>query len=84
MYHFLFQVPLVVKSDDDVITASSSQPNQNVVPIFTISCVTGENLDLLTRFLYVLPPSISIKEKERLEQVQSSYFLNYILSVVPL
>lgn len=63
------QVPLVVKSDDDVITASSTQQTQNVVPIFTISCVTGEGLDLLTRFLYVLPPSISIKEKERLEQV---------------
>lgn len=58
-----------MKSDDDVITASSTQPSQNVVPIFTVSSVTGKDLDLLTRFLYVLPPSISIKEKERLEQV---------------
>jgi GTPase len=40
------------------------------VPIFTISSVTGEDLDLLTKFLYVLPPSISIKDKERLEQVK--------------
>lgn len=69
MVTFYLQVPLVVKSDDDVITASSAQPTQNVVPIFTISSVTGEGLDLLTRFLYVLPPSISLKEKERLEQV---------------
>lgn len=67
---FKIQVPFVVKSEDDVITASSTQSTQNVVPIFTISSVTGENLDLLTRFLYVLPPSISIKEKERLEQVE--------------
>lgn len=58
-----------MKSDDDVITASSTQPSQNVVPIFTVSSVIGKDLDLLTRFLYVLPPSISIKEKERLEQV---------------
>lgn len=40
------------------------------MPIFTVSSVTGEGLNLLTRFLYVLPPSISIKEKERLEQVK--------------
>jgi len=63
------QVPLVVKSYDDVIIASSTQSSQNVVPIFTISSVTGKGLDLLTRFLYVLPPNICIKEKERLEQV---------------
>lgn len=69
--HELFQVPLVVKSEDDVMTASTAQQNQNVVPIFTVSSVTGEGLDLLIRFLYVLPPTISIKEKERLEQVNS-------------
>lgn len=64
-----------MKSDDDVITASSTQPSQNVVPIFTVSSVTGKDLDLLTRFLYVLPPSISIKEKERLEQVMFDYLI---------
>ncbi|KAE9531685.1 hypothetical protein AGLY_010891 [Aphis glycines] len=75
------KVPLVIKSDDDVITASSAQPAQNVVPIFTISSVTGENLDLLTRFLYVLPPSISIKEKERLEQECCQFQIDEIFKV---
>ncbi|XP_050543928.1 GTP-binding protein 2 [Daktulosphaira vitifoliae] len=75
------KVPLVVKSEDDVITASSSQQNQNVVPIFTVSSVTGEGLDLLIRFLYVLPPSISLKEKERLEQECCQFQIDEIFKV---
>lgn len=63
------RVPLVIKNLDDVITAGANQLTQNVVPIFCISSVTGEGLDLLTKFLHVLPPGISAKEKERLEQV---------------
>jgi GTPase len=59
----------VVKNEDDVITAGSNQLAENIVPIFCVSNVTGDGLELLTKFLHVLPPGISIKEKERLEQV---------------
>jgi len=65
----LHKVPLVVKNEDDVITAGSNQLAENVVPIFCVSNVTGDGLELLTKFLHVLPPGISIKEKERLGQV---------------
>lgn len=51
------------------------------MPIFTISSVTGKDLDLLTRFLYVLPPSISVKEKERLEQVKNNIFFFSIVKL---
>lgn len=67
------RVPLVVKNEDDVITAGSNQLADNVVPIFLVSSVTGNGLDLLTRFLYVLPPGISYKEKERLEQERCEF-----------
>lgn len=63
------QVPFVVKNEDDVITAGSNQLADNIVPIFLVSCVNGEGLELLTKFLHVLSPGINHKEKERLEQV---------------
>ncbi|KDR21701.1 GTP-binding protein 2 isoform X1 [Zootermopsis nevadensis] len=62
------KVPLVVTNEDDVITAGSNQLAENIVPIFCVSNVTGDGLELLTKFLHVLPPGISVKEKERLEQ----------------
>nr|XP_023026153.1 GTP-binding protein 2 [Leptinotarsa decemlineata] len=62
------RVPLIIKNLDDVITAGANQLTENVVPIFCISSVSGEGLELLLKFLHVLPPGISIKEKERLEQ----------------
>jgi len=68
----LFQVPLVIRNEDDVITAGSNQLLDNIVPIFCVSSVSGEGLQYLTKFLYVLPPGISSKEKERLEQVKLS------------
>ncbi|CAG9828181.1 unnamed protein product [Diabrotica balteata] len=62
------RIPLVIKSVDDVITAGANQLAENVVPIFLVSSVSGTGLDLLLKFLHVLPPGISAKEKERLEQ----------------
>ncbi|KRT83365.1 hypothetical protein AMK59_4740 [Oryctes borbonicus] len=62
------RVPLFVKNIDDVITAGANQLKGNVVPIFCVSSVTGEGLDLLLKFLHVLPPGVSAKECDRLEQ----------------
>lgn len=65
----ILQVPFVIQNEDDVITAGSNQLVANIVPLFCVSSVTGEGLELLTKFLHVIPPGISQKEKERLEQV---------------
>lgn len=62
------RIPFVVRSEDDVITASSNTLADNIVPIFCVSNVTGRGLDLLSSFLYLLPPGVSSKERERLEQ----------------
>ncbi|XP_026480874.1 GTP-binding protein 2-like [Ctenocephalides felis] len=61
------KVPLVVENEDDVMTASQLI-SENIVPIFCCSSVSGLGLDLLTKFLHVLPPGVSNTEKERLEQ----------------
>ncbi|XP_014241159.1 GTP-binding protein 2 [Cimex lectularius] len=75
------KVPIVIKTVDDVITASANQQRENVVPIFSVSSVTGEGLDLLHKFLHVLPPGISTKEKERLDQELPEFQIDEIFRV---
>lgn len=67
------KVPLQVSSEDDAITAASTLVSESIAPIFTVSCVTGVDLELLYTFLNVLPPSISHKERERLMQLSSEF-----------
>ncbi|KAI1719544.1 elongation factor tu GTP binding domain-containing protein [Ditylenchus destructor] len=40
---------------DDIISCADSMPNREILPIFSVSSVTGLNLDLLTPFLNLLP-----------------------------
>lgn len=70
------RVPLIIKNEDDVITAGANQLTENVVPIFCVSSVSGEGLELLLKFLHVLPPGVSIKEKERLEQETPEFHID--------
>ncbi|XP_045481259.1 GTP-binding protein 2 isoform X1 [Harmonia axyridis] len=67
------RVPLVVETLDDVITAGTNQLLANVVPIFCVSSVNGDGLELLLKFLHVLPPGISSKERDRLEQEPAEF-----------
>lgn len=75
------KVPLLVRTDDDVLTASSRQKSEEVVPIFCVSNVTGAGLDLITRFLYVLSPGISNAERERLEQESCEFLVDEIFNI---
>lgn len=75
------KVPLLVSSDDDVLTAGSNLLSEKVVPIFCVSNVSGDGLDLVTRFLYVLSPGISNSEKERLEQEPCEFHVDEIFKV---
>lgn len=63
----------MVETEDDAITVASSLRSGNVTPIFTISCVAGHGLDLIYKFLYVLPPFISNRERERLLQLECEF-----------
>jgi len=69
--HGLRRVPLLIQSQDDVMTSAnaSSKTVHSIVPIFCVSSVTGDGLDLLRSFLYVIPPQTSANERDRLEQV---------------
>ncbi|KAK7582355.1 hypothetical protein V9T40_013800 [Parthenolecanium corni] len=67
------KMTLVVQNEDDLITACSNQSSEQLVPIFCVSNVTGEGLELLTQFLYLLSPGVSIKERELLEHDLCEY-----------
>jgi GTPase len=56
--------PLIIENDDDAVLAAQQFTDPRVCPIFTISCVEGTNLNLLKKFLNVLPPSMNKKEEE--------------------
>lgn len=45
-----------------------ASPLRSVTPIFTLSSVSGESLDLLKVFLNILPPLTNSKEQEELMQ----------------
>nr|XP_036224780.1 GTP-binding protein 2 isoform X1 [Bactrocera oleae] len=75
------KLPFIVTNADEAISAASNQVSENIVPIFCVSNVTGAGLSLLTKFLYVLSPSISNLEKERLEQESSEFHIDEIFRV---
>ena len=50
-----------VESEEDILNAILAMKTGRVVPIFKVSNVTGEGLNLLTKFLSMLPP---IKQTE--------------------
>ncbi|KAI8910909.1 P-loop containing nucleoside triphosphate hydrolase protein [Gorgonomyces haynaldii] len=48
------RIPVVIQGKDDLV-AAMPMVNQSVIPIFLVSTVTGDHLDLLTAFLNLLP-----------------------------
>lgn len=75
------KVPMVVQTEDDVITAATNFNSNQVTPIFTVSCVTGENLNLVKKFLNLVPPSRSPMDQERLSQELTEYQVDEIFNV---
>lgn len=52
------KMPLLMKSEEDLISAIKISTNDRIVPIFEISSVAGTNLKLLRSFLNLIPPRI--------------------------
>ncbi len=48
------KIPLLVTSKADVLTAALNFVSERLCPIFQVSNVTGENLDLLKMFLNLI------------------------------
>ncbi|CAG5136735.1 unnamed protein product [Candidula unifasciata] len=75
------RIPIRILNSDDAITAASSLELQNITPIFTVSCVTGHNLDLLKQFLNILPPVTPHSEREKRAQDMTQFQIDELFSV---
>ena len=59
----------VVKEKEDLLQAANMFVEKRLCPIFAVSCLSGENIDLLKQFFNILPPRLTSKEQERLSQL---------------
>ncbi|XP_071359240.1 GTP-binding protein 2b isoform X1 [Trachinotus anak] len=76
------KVPMVVSNPDDAVTAAQQFTQSScITPIFTLSTVSGESLDLLKVFLNILPPLSNSKEQEELMQQLTEFQVDEIYSV---
>lgn len=49
------KIPIFIKTRDETITTATQFVSQRICPIFQVSNVTGESLDLVRTFLNILP-----------------------------
>ncbi|CAF3272896.1 unnamed protein product [Rotaria socialis] len=70
--------PYVVQREEDLVKAADMFVEKSICPIFAVSCVTGENIDLLKKFLNILPPRLSTKDQERLSSLPVEYRIDEI------
>ncbi|CAL8255984.1 unnamed protein product [Lota lota] len=76
------KVPLVVDGPDDAVTAAQQfAQSPNITPIFTLSSVSGESLELLKVFFNILPPLSNSKEQEELMQQLTEFQVDEIYTV---
>ncbi|XP_061083682.1 GTP-binding protein 2-like isoform X2 [Conger conger] len=76
------KLPLQVSNQDDAVTAAQQfAQSPSITPIFTLSSVSGESLDLLKVFLNILPPLSNSKEQEELMQQLTEFQVDEIYTV---
>jgi len=75
------KVPLIVKTNDDCITAASNSLNNNIVPIFCVSSVAGTGLQDIKQFLHLLPPGMGQREASKLEQELPEFQIDELFDV---
>lgn len=76
------KVPLVVSTADDAVTAAQQfAQSPSITPIFTVSSVSGESLNLLKVFFNIIPPLSNSKEQEELMQQLTEFQVDEIYTV---
>lgn len=77
------KIPVIVSNPDDVVVSATNFVSERVCPIFQISNVTGENLDLLKMFLNLLSIRAHFKKNEPSEfQIDDTYSVPGVGTVV--
>ena len=68
------KIPVLVSNKDDVVVTATNFTSERVCPIFQVSNVTGQNIDLLKMFLNLLSRRIQFNDKESPEFVIDDTF----------
>lgn len=77
------KVPVMVRTSDDVVLSATNFVSQRLCPIFQVSNVTGDNLDLLKMFLNLLTTRMGGMEKFPAEfQIDDTYSVPGVGTVV--
>ncbi|XP_071961231.1 GTP-binding protein 1-like [Antedon mediterranea] len=77
------KIPVLVNSQDDVVTSATNFSSERVCPIFQVSNVTGENLDYLKMFLNLLTTRMKCDENDPAEfQIDDTYSVPGVGTVV--
>ncbi|XP_020499128.1 GTP binding protein 1, like isoform X1 [Labrus bergylta] len=77
------KIPVLVQNKDDVIVTASNFSSERMCPIFQISNVTGENMDLLKMFLNLLSSRTNFSNDEPAEfQIDDTYSVPGVGTVV--
>ncbi|XP_061130823.1 GTP-binding protein 1-like [Syngnathus typhle] len=77
------KIPVLVQNKDDVIVTASNFSSERMCPIFQISNVTGQNIDLLKMFLNLLSPRTAFNDDEPAEfQIDDTYSVPGVGTVV--
>ncbi|KAF9346885.1 hypothetical protein BGX26_001612 [Mortierella sp. AD094] len=77
------KIPMFVKTHEDVVVTAGNFVSERICPIFQVSNVTGEGLDLLKNFLNVLPISQKYNKDEPVEyQITDTFSVPFVGTVV--
>lgn len=77
------KVPVMVRTSDDVVLSATNFVSQRLCPIFQVSNVTGDNLDLLKMFLNLLTTRMGGMENFPAEfQIDDTYSVPGVGTVV--
>ncbi|KZC06242.1 PREDICTED: GTP-binding protein 1 [Dufourea novaeangliae] len=77
------KVPVTVKTSDDVVVSATNFVSERLCPIFQVSNVSGENLNLLKMFLNLLTARITSHDDEPAEfQIDDTYSVPGVGTVV--
>ncbi|KAH1000459.1 hypothetical protein HUJ04_000364 [Dendroctonus ponderosae] len=77
------KVPVMVKTQDDVVLSATNFVSERLCPIFQVSNVTGENLPMLKMFLNLLTTKMEYQENEPAEfQIDDTYSVPGVGTVV--
>ncbi|KAF9139772.1 hypothetical protein BGX30_007484 [Mortierella sp. GBA39] len=77
------KIPMFVKSPEDVVVTAGNFVSDRICPIFQVSNVTGEGLDLLKNFLNILPISQKYNRDDPVEyQITDTFSVPFVGTVV--